>query len=107
MDHCDEWIKLSEKLFPGRSYPRILVDFEKINAAVSVMYEMKQTFQPTAEVNSFISDINKMGIEPLNVRNRIHIGSKLINNPFQYFSLQRRRKTKALAMLSNKYLWLR
>ena len=44
-----------------------MIDFEKINAAVSVMYEMKQAFQPTAEVNSFISEINKMGIEPLNV----------------------------------------
>ena len=67
MDHCDEWIKLTEKLFPGRSYPRILIDFEKINAAVSVMYEMKQAFLPTADVNSYISEIIKMGIEPLNV----------------------------------------
>jgi len=66
LDHCNEWINLSQKLFPGWSYSRILIDFEKINAAVSVMFEMKQTFQPTAEVNTFISEINKMGIEPLN-----------------------------------------
>lgn len=66
LDHCEEWIKLSQKLFPGRSYPRILIDFERINAAVSVVYDMKQNFRPTAEVNTFISEINKMGIEPLN-----------------------------------------
>eukprot|EP00092_Neocalanus_flemingeri_P066580 GFUD01081132.1.p1 GENE.GFUD01081132.1~~GFUD01081132.1.p1 ORF type:complete len:127 (-),score=24.97 GFUD01081132.1:182-514(-) len=67
MDHCDEWFKLTESLFPGRSYSRAMIEFEKINAAVSLMIWMQATWKPTAEINLFIGEINKMGMEPVNM----------------------------------------
>jgi len=65
VDHCDEWLNLTQNIFPGRNYHKILIDFEKINAAVSLMNFMKQSGRPTDEVNSFIADINRMGVDPL------------------------------------------
>eukprot|EP00092_Neocalanus_flemingeri_P013011 GFUD01014021.1.p1 GENE.GFUD01014021.1~~GFUD01014021.1.p1 ORF type:complete len:502 (+),score=117.10 GFUD01014021.1:107-1612(+) len=67
MDHCDEWFKLTESLFPGRSYSRVLIEFEKVNAAVGLMNWMQATWKPTAEVNLFIGEINKMGMDPVNM----------------------------------------
>jgi len=64
-DHCDEWLKLTQQIFPGRNYYKIWIDFEKINASVSLMNFMKQSGQPTEEVNQFIADINRMGFDPL------------------------------------------
>ena len=55
-------------LFPGRSYSKIMIDFEKINGAVRLMSDMMQNFKPVAEVNTFIAEINKMGTEPIAVR---------------------------------------
>ena len=70
---------------------RFLIDFEAIIAEVSVMFDMKQTFQPTAVVNTFISDINKMGIAPLNVI--IHIWLKIVVLVFSIFQLTKLRKS--------------
>ena len=67
MDHCNEWVKVTRKLFPGWSYSRVLIEFERINASVGLMNWMKQNCEPTADVNSFISEIFKMGIEPVAV----------------------------------------
>ena len=70
-DHCDEWLKLTQQIFPGRNYYKIWIDFEKINASVSLMNFMKQSGQPTEDVNQFIADINRMGFDPLDVRRNI------------------------------------
>ena len=69
MVHCDEWFKVTGKLFPGRSYSRVFMEFENINASVGLMNWMKQNWKPTPEVNLFITEINKMGVEPVAVRN--------------------------------------
>ena len=68
MDHCDGWLDITTKIFPGRNYHKILIDFEKINASVSLMNFMKQSGRPTDEVNMFIAEINRMGVDPLEVR---------------------------------------
>jgi len=65
MDHCDGWLDITKKIFPGRNYHKILIDFEKINASVSLMNFMKQSGRPTDEVNMFIAEINRMGVDPL------------------------------------------
>ena len=67
MKLCEQWLSLADKIFPGRSYPKILIDYEKINSAVSVMNDMKMKGTATGEVNAFIAEINKMGEEPLDV----------------------------------------
>ena len=33
MRYCKEWIQLSEKLYKGRNYSRIHINFEMMNAA--------------------------------------------------------------------------
>ena len=67
MNHCYEWLNLAGKLFPGRSYARVFIEFELVNAAVGLMNWMRQNFLPTDEVNLFIAQILKMGVEPVNV----------------------------------------
>ena len=68
MDHCDGWLDITKKIFPGRNYHKILIDFEKIQASVSLMNFMKQSGRPTDEVNMFIAEINRMGVDPQEVR---------------------------------------
>jgi len=65
MNHCYEWLNLAGKLFPGRSYARVFIEFELVNAAVGLMNWMRQNFLPTDEVNLFIAQILKMGVEPV------------------------------------------
>merc|ERR1712106_504402 len=63
--HCNNWLEQTQKIFPGRNYIKVMIDFERINSAVSVMHDMRRDGHPTEEVNSFIAEINSMGIEPL------------------------------------------
>ena len=67
MNHCYEWLNLAGKLFSGRIYARVFIEFELVNAAVGLMNWMRQNFLPTDEVNLFIAQILKMGVEPVNV----------------------------------------
>jgi len=63
--HCKEWIQLSEKLYRGRNYGRIHINFEMMSAAVALMLCMKQNCYPVSEVNSYITEIVKMASDPI------------------------------------------
>jgi len=65
IQYCSEWIELSEKLFPGRNYERLLVQYERMNAAVSLMLWMKQNCKPNDEVNILINEIIQMSQQPI------------------------------------------
>ena len=57
MNHCYEFLNLAGKLFTGRSYARVFIEFEPVNAAVGLMNWMRQNFLPTDEINLFIAQI--------------------------------------------------
>jgi len=65
LKYCSEWLELSEKLYKGRNYQRLLIQYERMNAAVSLMIAMKQNSKPVDEVNAFINQIVKMSYEPI------------------------------------------
>merc|ERR1711963_1258146 len=65
IQYCSEWIELSEKLFPGRNYERLLVQYERMNATVSLMLWMKQNCKPNDEVNILINEIIQMSQQPI------------------------------------------
>lgn len=64
---CSEWIELSEKLYKGRNYNRLLIQYEMMNAAVSLMQWMKENGKPSDEVNDLINKIVQMSREPIEV----------------------------------------
>jgi len=65
LKYCSEWLELSEKLYKGRNYQRLLIQYERMNAAVSLMLAMKQNSKPVDEVNAFINQIVKMSYDPI------------------------------------------
>jgi len=65
--HCDSWLSLMNKLFPGLSYKWALLMFEKVNASVSLMTFRKMRGDPAEETNAFIMEIANLTVEPINM----------------------------------------
>ena len=102
--HCDAWLALYSQLAPGWSYQWALVMSEKVNASTSLMLWMKQEMWPSDQVrtsicsgemlawnlmnyhlyhsvfqvNSFITEICNMAVEPVRVSKYCWVNSSSV-----------------------------
>jgi len=65
--HCEAWLELSQKLFPGRSYQGIWMEYERSNAVVSLLLAMKEANYPTEETNAMCNRVVTLMKGPINM----------------------------------------
>ena len=70
LGHIEPWLQMQQVLFPGLSYPWVMIMYEKLSASVALLCAQKMCGAPIAETNAFIGEIMKIPVEPVEVRHK-------------------------------------
>ena len=67
LGHIESWLQMQKMLFPGLSYPWVMIMYEKLSASVALLCAQKMCGAPIVETNAFIGEIMKIPVEPVEV----------------------------------------